>query len=317
MKYILEGALRAGQGQGLNAMQEGRPMFTRLNVTHAGAARLAGLVALCLALVLATTASRVSASEGMDDFVQLLQSGVGEEVLLTFVEQSPVAYSPTVDEIVYLRDLGASDTLIQALMARGEALRLAAAKAEGLTVAQAPAPAPVAVTASNTITFADNQIASEVATGDLEQPVYQAPPMTAVVTTPPPADVNVSFFYQAMAPYGTWRCVDDTWVWQPTATVLDRSWRPYLSRGHWVSSDWGWAWHSDYSWGWAPFHYGRWSANPTYGWVWTPDTVWAPAWVNWRTNNTHFGWAPLPPAARYSMGVGFSYHGSQDRKSVV
>jgi len=27
---------------------------------------------------------------------------------------------------------------------------------------------------------------------------------------------------------------------------------------------------SDYNWGWAPFHYGRWAYDPFYGWMWVP-----------------------------------------------
>ncbi|MCY3021475.1 MAG: hypothetical protein NTW87_20870 [Planctomycetota bacterium] len=287
-------------------------MPIKLSSKVASLTRMTGLMGLCLALVLAIAASPLSASEGMDEIVGLLQSGVGEEVLVTFVEQSPMAYQPTVDEIFYLRDLGASDTLIQALMTHGESLRLAAAKGEDLVVGPAPEPVPVAAPISRTDPFIGNEGVSEAAFEELDQPADEVAPMTtAVVTTPPPEAVNVSFFYQALAPYGTWRCVDNGWVWQPTAISADRTWRPYLSGGHWVWTDWGWAWHSDYSWGWAPFHYGRWAAHPTYGWVWTPDTTWGPAWVNWRTSNTHLGWAPLPPAARYDVGVGFRYHGSR------
>ena len=68
-------------------------------------------------------------------------------------------------------------------------------------------------------------------------------------------------------------------------------------------------WVSDYSWGWRPFHDGRWYLDATYGWVWTPDTVWAPAWVNWRECDGYYGWAPLPPGARFEAGLGFRWHG--------
>ena len=68
-------------------------------------------------------------------------------------------------------------------------------------------------------------------------------------------------------------------------------------------------WQSDYSWGWAPFHYGRWTRHALYGWIWLPDTVWGPAWVSWRHSAAAIGWAPLPPASRFEVGVGFSFHG--------
>ncbi|HEU5396486.1 MAG TPA: DUF6600 domain-containing protein, partial [Verrucomicrobiae bacterium] len=50
-------------------------------------------------------------------------------------------------------------------------------------------------------------------------------------------------------------------------------------------------------------HHNRW------GWCWAPDTVWGPAWVSWRYNNSYCGWAPLPPTACYRPGFGFSYFG--------
>jgi hypothetical protein len=70
----------------------------------------------------------------------------------------------------------------------------------------------------------------------------------------------------------------------------------------------GWYWESDYAWGWAAFHYGRWTRHATHRWVWVPDCTWGPAWVQWRECDTHYGWAPLPPAAVYVDG-GFSYRG--------
>lgn len=80
--------------------------------------------------------------------------------------------------------------------------------------------------------------------------------------------------------------------------------------GHWVNSDWGWCWVSDYSWGWAPFHYGRWFHHRTHGWCWVPDTEWGPAWVAWRRGNDFCGWAPLPPRTRYVNHEGFYFGAS-------
>ena len=261
--------------------EEERPMLTKTASSRdqksVSPGRMSGLMALCLTLILAVSASQLSASEGMDDLVQLLKAGVGEDLVLAYIDRSPVAYQPTAEEIVYLKDLGASDALVQALLKHGETL--------APPVAETPA-IPAAI-----------------------EPAQEPPVSTAVVSAPPSDGVNVSYFYEALAPYGTWRSLDGAWVWQPTVALVDHAWRPYSARGRWINSDWGWAWHSDYSWGWAPFHYGRWSRNAAYGWVWTPDTVWGPAWVNWRTNDDYYGWAPLPPAAVYDVGLGFHFHG--------
>jgi hypothetical protein len=62
-------------------------------------------------------------------------------------------------------------------------------------------------------------------------------------------------------------------------------------------------WVSDEPFGWATYHYGRWGFHWTIGWYWVPDTVWAPAWVTWRTSGDHVVWAPMPPRGL----VGISY----------
>jgi hypothetical protein len=90
--------------------------------------------------------------------------------------------------------------------------------------------------------------------------------------------------------------------------VYDANWQPYCDRGHWVNTDTGWYWNSDYAWG-VAFHYGRWFRHPGYGWCWWPDTVWAPSWVTWRSADDYCGWAPLPPFSTYRPGVGFFYRG--------
>ena len=126
----------------------------------------------------------------------------------------------------------------------------------------------------------------------------------------PVAPAEVSYFYNDLSPYGTWVSLEGYgWCWQPRTVVISRGWRPYCDGGHWVYTDVGWYWQSDYSWGWAPFHYGRWYAHPRCGWVWTPDRVWGPAWVTWRTAGDSCGWAPLPPHAEFDVRLGWRYNG--------
>src|SRR5690606_36433667 len=111
-----------------------------------------------------------------------------------------------------------------------------------------------------------------------------------------PQEININYFENALAPYGTWIDVADYGrCWQPTVVLINRSWRPYADRGRWVYTSHGWYWQSDYSWGWAPFHYGRWHQDRRHGWVWVPGSTWGPAWVSWRYTDDYCGWAPLPP----------------------
>src|SRR5690606_12331744 len=68
--------------------------------------------------------------------------------------------------------------------------------------------------------------------------------------------VSFQIFYDELSPYGDW--VNDPqygYVWIP---YVDRDFRPYVSNGYWVNTEYGNTWYSDYEWGWAPFHYGRW-----------------------------------------------------------
>ncbi len=131
-----------------------------------------------------------------------------------------------------------------------------------------------------------------------------AAPASAGVSAALAVHGDVGFFYDALAPYGSWVTVEAYGnVWVPR---VSRYWRPY-SEGHWVFTDDGWCWVDDEPWGWATFHYGRWYLDPVYGWVWVPGDVWAPAWVAWRWGDGFVGWAPLPPDVGWSFGVGLSF----------
>lgn len=126
----------------------------------------------------------------------------------------------------------------------------------------------------------------------LEQPPTPAPPPQP--PPPPPAPVvSCQSYYNELSPYGQW--LNNPmygYVWVPSAGP---SFTPYGSGGHWVLTNMGWTWVSDYPWGWCTFHYGRWDYDAFMGWFWIPGYEWAPAWVSWRSYNGYYGWAPLGP----------------------
>lgn len=102
--------------------------------------------------------------------------------------------------------------------------------------------------------------------------------------------VNFNTFQQQLSPYGRWMNnprFGQVWVYN------EAGFKPYYTNGHWEYTNFGWSWESDYDWGWAPFHYGRWEQDPYYGWMWIPGYDWAPAWVSWSSYNDYYGWAPL------------------------
>ena len=114
-------------------------------------------------------------------------------------------------------------------------------------------------------------------------------------------DISLQTFYDELSPYGTW--IQDPqygYVWRPD--VDQGEFRPYYTNGRWVMTEYGNTWVSEYDWGWAPFHYGRWVTDRYNQWLWIPDTTWGPAWVNWRSGAGQYGWAPLGP----SISIGFN-----------
>jgi len=119
------------------------------------------------------------------------------------------------------------------------------------------------------------------------------------------ADVTFSVFHDNLQAYGRWENhpgYGQVWI------SSEPNFIPYRTGGHWAYTDDGWTWVSDYSWGWAPFHYGRWDYDVSYGgYFWVPDYTWGPAWVSWRSDNENYGWAPLRPGV--SVGIGISFGG--------
>jgi len=115
-------------------------------------------------------------------------------------------------------------------------------------------------------------------------------------------DLSFQTFYDELSPYGEWISTSDYgYVWRPYDN--GEPFRPYVTRGHWVYTDYGWTWDSDYQWGWAPFHYGRWYFDNYYGWMWVPGNEWAPAWVTWGSYNQCWAWAPMGPNILVSTGI--------------
>jgi hypothetical protein len=208
------------------------------------------------------------------DVVKMIQAGVEVSTIKSYILNAQSAFNLDADEIIYLTDLGVPSDLIDAMLDRDKVLYAA-------TVVPPPVPAPA---------------------GDLTAP--SAPEMA-----PPPTDVTTEYFNDTLAPYGSWVPVEGYGqCWRPTAVTYDAGWSPYCDRGHWVNTDYGWYWDSDYAWG-VTFHYGRWFRSARFGWCWYPDTVWAPSWVAWRSGGDYCGWAPLPPFAVFRPGVGFFYRG--------
>jgi hypothetical protein len=204
------------------------------------------------------------------EVLRMSQAGMSDDVMTSYIQKSDTPYTLDADQIIYLHDLGISTAVLNTLVSHVE------------TSAASPAPA------GNESTDKANNSSSE----------------------PPPVNGAAADYYNSLAPYGTWVNVPAYgWCWQPTVVLVNSTWQPYCNNGCWLWTTSGWYWNSYYSWGWAPFHYGRWCQYPHYGWVWCPDHVWGPAWVCWRGSPGYCGWAPLPPGSCFTAYGGWTFSG--------
>jgi hypothetical protein len=174
---------------------------------------------------------------GVQDVVKLAQAGISDDVILSQIKTTGASYNLTADQIILLKNQGVSQPVIKALLSGSAAPIPTAAPAPVAPPVTVPTPAPV--------------------------------PAVAVPTAAVPA-VSLDSFQTQLAPYGAWIQVPGSGLcWQPAVVVTDPSWRPYFNQGHWIYTDTGWSWQSDYQWDNIVFHYGRWSRFNAQ-WVWVP-----------------------------------------------
>ncbi len=218
-----------------------------------------------------STPAQVSLPPVPAEALRMSEAGMSDDVIAAYIQKSANPYTLDAEQIIYLHDVGISSAVLDVLVKHG------------------------GMASDNPAADASNETAD---TGNVS-------PAAA-----PPVNGAAAGFYDSLAPYGTWVSVPGYgWCWQPTVLRTDPAWQPYCNNGSWLWTDQGWYWNSNYSWGWAPFHYGRWCQSAGYGWVWCPDNTWGPAWVCWRDYPGYCGWAPLPPGACFTTGVGWTFNG--------
>jgi hypothetical protein len=131
----------------------------------------------------------------------------------------------------------------------------------------------------------------------------------------------------ALAAAGTW-AGDATYGvhWCPAAAAAGDGFRPYVSRGHWATSEQPvhgappgtpyWASDGAAPWADVTTHHGYWIdlANHFSGrseWCWVPGAQETPARVVWREGDGFVGWAPEPPVwvddGDENVAVGFEW----------
>ncbi len=118
---------------------------------------------------------------GVEDVLKLSRAGMGEDVILNYVETSGTVYNLSPDNIVYLKKEGLSERVINKML---EQRRVAIQQTEKPVVAQ-PAPAPETATAQN-------QLQSPPPPPPTSPPVYSQP---SVVVEPPSIQVAPYPYY--------------------------------------------------------------------------------------------------------------------------
>ena len=145
-------------------------------------------------------------------------------MLQAYIENSPTPYKLNVDEILYLHDLGLSVETIAAMVRHSQSAQDQSA---------APTVANAQPSVTNTLAPPAEQSVAQPAATTQDANINPAPMDNAYAITPP-EQVNYNYFYQTLAPYGSWVEVPSCgWCWQPTVSVIDAGWRPYSNSGRW------------------------------------------------------------------------------------
>ncbi len=248
-------------------------------------------------------------SPSLQEIVKLSKAKMSDDVILAYIKNSGVPYSLSADDVLYLNSQGISQPIISALL-QSKPAALAAPAPPALA---APMPPQQQYPPQQ---YPPQQYAAPSPT-PLTAPAYQpatpAPALAEGSAGPlPGSEVTLPYFQAQLAPYGAWIDIGGYGpCWRPTIAAQIPDWRPYFDSGHWDYTDDGWYWRSDYPWGEYVFHYGRWQRDGRFGWVWVPGYHWGPGWVCWRNCEAdgYCGWAPLPPGARFELGVGLTWNG--------
>lgn len=142
-------------------------------------------------------------SAGVADVAKLVEAGVEEAVVRSYVETSPVAYFLTPEEIIYLRGVGVSSETLTAMIRRGAEVREQSARAyaerarEAASLSAAtPLAAPVPLPAVSQRFYP----ASPAGDAFVSRSVSAAPSVSVIHVPRSPTPVYVPF-YARYRPY--------------------------------------------------------------------------------------------------------------------
>src|SRR5262245_37318964 len=168
-------------------------------------------------------------SPELKEVIKLIQAGLSEEVIMSYVTNSTNVFEVGSDQIVYLNDLGVSSAVVTALIQHDSSPQLVARKKPGTTANPLPAGVALTTPATNIYPGGPTQEPTNAPEPTLPPSYEETPPATVAYEQAP---VNVSYFYSSLAPYGNWVDVGGYGLcWQPTVAVGNPYWRPYANCG--------------------------------------------------------------------------------------
>jgi hypothetical protein len=159
-----------------------------------------------------TAATTPQLSYGVSQVVQLAHANVGEDVIVNYVQNSGNAYGLDANQILYLKQQGVSDRVINTMLNQPKP----AVAATTVAMPTTPAPQPMPSSA--------NTSTAETSTATV------APAVTYVQTAPPTCYYCQPYYYPAYA-------------WYPPVTFS-------FGWGGWYGGGWHSGWHGGWHGGW-------------------------------------------------------------------
>src|SRR5262245_47842826 len=124
----------------------------------------------------ATTAKDVKLPYGVDDVLKMSRAQVSDDVIATYIQNTGTFYSLGPNDIVYLKDQGVSDRIINTMLdQRRIANEVAAQAQQQQAAAQAPAPAAENNSPVTTPAYTDTQSAAPTVTQPAASTLYVIP----------------------------------------------------------------------------------------------------------------------------------------------
>jgi len=139
---------------------------------------------------------------GVKEVLKLTRAKISEDVVVNYIQNSGMAYNLTSSDIVYLRNEGVSDRVINAMLDQSKTLETAQNQADNAPPAAAPAPAPAS--APIPAPTQAPQVAVNPAPVYVQPPSPSAPSTVYVIPYPPATSAYYGYYQPYYGYYGAY-----------------------------------------------------------------------------------------------------------------